>query len=118
MKLKENIRTLRKQRGWTQAELAKKLKIKQYNVSDYEIGRIEPNVNTLIKLANAFDVSLDYLVGRNEEDLEPGDINQFINPISDPQIIRFNEAIKQLRPEEKRKMLEMLSFMTDSIDKK
>ena len=118
MKLKENLRMLRKERGWTQAELAKKLKIRQYNISDYEIGRIEPNINTLIKLANAFEVSLDYLVGRNgEEDLENDDINKFINPISDPQILHLNSVLKTLRPEEKKKILDMISFIADSASK-
>ena len=64
MKLKDNLRFLRRKAGLTQAELAKKMHLRQYNISDYEIGRIEPNIQTLIRFADIFDVSLDFLVGR------------------------------------------------------
>ena len=69
MKLKDNLRFLRRKAGLTQAELAKKMHLRQYNISDYEIGRIEPNIQTLIRFADIFDVSLDFLVGRKQESI-------------------------------------------------
>ena len=68
MKLKDNLRYLRKKAGMTQGDLAKKLHIKQYNISDYEIGRIEPSIDNLCKMADVFHVSIDYLVGRRNRD--------------------------------------------------
>ena len=64
MKLKDNLKFLRRKAGLTQAELAKKMHLKQYNISDYEIGRIEPNIAKLVHFADIFNVSLDTLVGR------------------------------------------------------
>lgn len=63
MKLKENLRYLRKRAGRTQEQLGKKRHVHQYNISDYEIGRIEPNIKTLRKYSEIFDVSIDYIVG-------------------------------------------------------
>ena len=51
----------------TQTELAKILNIPVKNLSNYEVGRTEPDIQTLIKLANYFNVSLDYLCDRQWE---------------------------------------------------
>ncbi len=63
----ERIRDLREDKDITQAEMAKYLFIKQTTYSKYERGTINIPVDTLIRLADYFDVSLDYLVGRTNE---------------------------------------------------
>ena len=60
----ENIKALRKLHGKTQGELAEILGGKKSLVSNYENGSSTPDVYTLIKIADYFDVSLDELVGR------------------------------------------------------
>ncbi len=60
----ENIKALRKMRGMTQGDLALILGGKKSLVSNYENGYSTPDIYTLIKLADVFDVSLDELVGR------------------------------------------------------
>jgi transcriptional regulator with XRE-family HTH domain len=64
MKLKE----LRKEKGLTQVELSDKLKLGRVNYCRYEQGQIEPDLQTLIKLADYFNVSLDYLCERKWND--------------------------------------------------
>lgn len=59
----EQLKTLRKINGQTQKELAEKLKIKQNSYSDWENGKSEPNIEMLVRIADSFDVSLDYLMG-------------------------------------------------------
>lgn len=59
----EQLKTLRKINGLTQKELAEKLKIKQNSYSDWENGKSEPNIEMLVRIADYFDVSLDYLLG-------------------------------------------------------
>lgn len=56
---------LRKQNGLTQTEMANKLYLSQNGYASYESGRTEPNIETLCKLADFYNVSLDYLVGRD-----------------------------------------------------
>lgn len=48
----------------TQKELSKMLNISDKNISNYENGNTEPDIATLIKIADFFDVSLDFLCNR------------------------------------------------------
>ncbi|HIU68014.1 MAG TPA: helix-turn-helix transcriptional regulator [Candidatus Caccomorpha excrementavium] len=63
----ERIRNLREDKDITQTQMAEYLYIKQTTYSKYERGTINIPVDTLIRLADYFDVSLDYLVGRTNE---------------------------------------------------
>ena len=56
------IAALRRAAGWSQAELAQRLKISPSAVGMYEQGRREPAVQMLIALSDLFGVSIDYLV--------------------------------------------------------
>ena len=62
MRLKE----IRKTKGISQLKLAMDLHMNQNTVSRYETGEREPGINELIKIADYFNVSIDYLVGRTE----------------------------------------------------
>lgn len=53
--LKDRIKELRKQHGWTQAELAKKMSVSQQTIGSWEVGRAEPNSEALTKLAHLFN---------------------------------------------------------------
>jgi transcriptional regulator with XRE-family HTH domain len=122
MKLKDNLRFLRRKAGLTQAELAKKLHIKQYNISDYEIGRIEPNIQTLIKFADVFDVSIDFLVGHKTkagDDTEiENNVNSYISQMQiDKHLISINDAIKDLDDEKKKDIVDSVRFLVDTFEK-
>ena len=60
------IRDLREDSDKKQIELAKYLNIDQSTYSDYENGKINIPVEQLIKIADFYNVSLDYLVGRDD----------------------------------------------------
>ena len=60
----QNAKEYRIAASLTQAELAEKLKTTQRKVSYWESGKIEPDLDTLISIAEFFDVSIDELVGR------------------------------------------------------
>lgn len=66
MKRFENIRNLREDNDKLQVELAAYLDVKQTTYSKYELGKINIPVDVLIKLADYYDVSIDYLVGRSK----------------------------------------------------
>lgn len=66
MNFGKRLRQLRKEKGLTQAELAKLLSIGESTVSFYESGKRQPDYETLIRLAEVFNVSVDYLLGRTE----------------------------------------------------
>lgn len=59
-----NVRNLREDRDLRQRELADVLSVSQNTYSQYENGIIELTAENLIKLADYYDVSVDYLLGR------------------------------------------------------
>lgn len=65
MKLKfaERLKTLRKDKGLKQSELAEALNVTQRKISYWETEQLEPDLVTLIKIANYFEISVDYLLG-------------------------------------------------------
>ena len=65
-KFAERIRELRTAGNYTQEDLGEILGVKKYSIYTYEKGRSEPNIDGLIALADFFDVSIDYLVGRTD----------------------------------------------------
>lgn len=63
-KLSNRLKELRKLSNLTQRQISLKLGITERNYQRYEIGEGLPKLSTLIELANIFNVSLDFLVGR------------------------------------------------------
>lgn len=62
-----NLQLLRKENNINQEKLSKYLKVSRNTISQYETGVREPNFETLIKLADYFNVSIDYLLGRTTQ---------------------------------------------------
>ena len=50
--------------GYTQVSLAKKLGVSKQAVSNWENGNIQPSIDMLIRIADLFSVTTDYLLGR------------------------------------------------------
>ena len=59
----EKLKDARKNTGYTQAEVAEELKIPRTTIANYETGRTEPDIETLGKLADYYNVSSDWLIG-------------------------------------------------------
>ncbi|MEF2878664.1 MAG: helix-turn-helix transcriptional regulator [Blautia sp.] len=62
----ENLKKLRQQKGLSQQKLANYLDISQQSVYKYENDISEPDISTLKKIADFFEISIDYLVGNTE----------------------------------------------------
>lgn len=60
------LKELRKKKGISQLRLATELNTTQNTISRYETGEREPGIDELIKIADYFNVSVDYLIGRTE----------------------------------------------------
>lgn len=63
----ENIRNLREDNDKKQRELAEYLNVSQNTYSQYETGVLSLSPETLIKLADYYNTSIDYLLGRTNE---------------------------------------------------
>lgn len=66
----ENISRIRKSRGLTQIELGKLIGINQYQISDYEIGRLHLSDEMIIRFAKALKTSADEMLGLNDSQIE------------------------------------------------
>lgn len=65
------IRELRKQRKWTQKELANKLDLQFPQLNKYECGMHAPPIEKLVELAEIFNTTVDYLLTGNRSDETP-----------------------------------------------
>jgi transcriptional regulator with XRE-family HTH domain len=95
MALGTRIRRLRQERDWSQAQLAKKLSVHQKQISGYERDVHVPSTELLIRLAELFDVSLDFLAFEDREDLKGG------AQISDRELLEKLEEIDKLSESDK-----------------
>lgn len=71
------LSALREQKGWSKTYVAKQIGLTSMQTyANYEYGRREPDFETTKKLANLFNVSTDYLLGRDpkEDDLKTADL--------------------------------------------
>jgi transcriptional regulator with XRE-family HTH domain len=62
MALGDRIRQLRKEAGWSQAELGDKIGTDSQRVSRYETGKITPSLDAIVRIAQALNVSIDHLL--------------------------------------------------------
>jgi transcriptional regulator with XRE-family HTH domain len=71
--LGKKLKQLRQEKGWSQDEFAFNAQIDGRQVSRYENDRVMPSVDVIIKMAKAFNVSLDYLLidNMNRRPIEP-----------------------------------------------
>ena len=66
MKMIKNLKKLRNDIGISQQQLAEIVMVSQQSINKYENHGVEPDIDTLIRIADYFNVSLDYLAGRTD----------------------------------------------------
>ena len=62
----KNLKQLRKEKGISQKSLGEVIGVSQQSINKYENYNIEPDISTLIQLADYFNTSVDYLIGNSE----------------------------------------------------
>lgn len=87
-----SLQTIRKKLGLKQTKVAMDLNITQETISSYETGRVFPSSDMLIKLANYYNTSIDYLLCRTKYDMPIDDVKP--NNISDTDFILLNKINK------------------------
>ena len=116
MKIKE----LRKQKGKTQEELANYLNVSRATYNGYELNKYEPNIETIKKLANYYNVSTDYILECNNKfdlgyiDNETEEIINKIKLLNKEQKARLNGYLTAMLENEKFYNNELNKFKTNS----
>lgn len=72
----ERLKTLREDKGFTQQHLSEVLNVSSGAVSHYENGTREPTIETLIRMADVLNVSVDYLVGTTDANILPAEMKK------------------------------------------
>lgn len=95
----KRLRELRKGKKMTQRELAKLLNVSINTISCWETNKQEPNRETYAKIAEIFDVTVDFLFGRidSEKDLE----YMYVSPI-EKEILKLVQKIKEANNKNKK----------------
>lgn len=92
--LGDRIIELRKQKGWSQSELAKKIDVSYTQMSRYEIRGVQPPANTLKKLADVFDTTIDFLInGAKDEKAKAS--------LKDTELLQQFKAVEQFTDDDK-----------------
>lgn len=104
--LHDKIRRLRQEKNWTQADLGEKIAVHQKQISSYERGVTVPSTDILIKIAEAFDVTLDYLAFDSTRVGVAAGSN-----IQDRELLRRFEAVDALPEKERSLAKEMLDLL-------
>lgn len=72
----DRLKKIRTQSGLSQLDLAKKLFVTQQAVARWESNKNTPNPETLIKISEILNVSVDYLVGRIDQEKKPTPVSE------------------------------------------
>lgn len=105
---------LRRDMGMTQKELAKKLYVSTGTISNYEKGVHYPDVDKLMDLANIFNVTTDYLLGRCASRSSPDVFTEIVaGKVTTDDLIKM---IKQLPPDHRDALLLILDDMKFRMD--
>lgn len=112
LKYGDRIALLREKRGLTQEELSNKIGISRAALSHYETNRREPDYETINKIANYFNVTVDYLLGRTDQPqtVLDHDVREFVEhlDLTDESILKkFSLTVdgRILTPEEAKRFI-------------
>ena len=98
----KNLRFLREKHSVTQKQLADVIGVSQQSINKYENHNIEPDLQTLMHIADYFNTSVDYLIGYSElrhkiEAVSSYDLNQ--------QESKFMDSFRKLSPDQQQSIL-------------
>ncbi len=96
----EKLRNLRQGRRWSQAQLAQKIGADPNRISRYERGVIWPTLELVVKIAEIFEVTTDYLI-RDGKELA-------VNKISNQELLKRIEALNSLPEEDQTTVIAVL----------
>lgn len=111
--LSSRLKKLRINKKLTQMELAEKINVTHVSVSGYESGKRSPDTETLQKIADFFNVTTDYLLGRTDDSSFKKSNEEFENFRNNPSLERWYKELPNSEEED----LEALKDMWEIIQR-
>ncbi len=103
----ENLRRIREKKNITQTRLSVDIEVSQELISHYETGKSKPNIETLIKLAEYFNCSTDFLLERTNNPSTIKDLNN-----ADIEINNIIDKYNSLSNENKKHFSNYLNYLS------
>lgn len=111
MEFKDRLKALRKEKQITQVKLGEMLNYGYTAIANYESGRNQPSISDLLKIAQIFNVSMDYLLGVN-------DIRRpYIKDDNSNQFNEFRKLYAMLPPQKTKELLMFMEWLIDREEK-
>ena len=104
MGLPDNIKRLRKKKGWSQTTLAEKIGTHLSHINRIETGKYNPSLDVLMKLSEVFGASLDTLVSETMENFKE-------IKIEDKNLAQRIKLIDSLDPEDRHALIRVIDSM-------
>jgi transcriptional regulator with XRE-family HTH domain len=97
--ISERITSLRKAKSWSQEELGAKIDSSRVMIGKYERGDNLPSIEVIVKMAKAFDVSVDFLLGEG------------LNATYDKEMVRRLDELENLPVEERKQVFHYMDLI-------
>ncbi|MCU5656434.1 helix-turn-helix transcriptional regulator [Bacillus mycoides] len=108
------VKTLRKERKWSQRELGEKVDVSESFISKVESGKKQPSREVTAKIAEVLNVTTDYLLGRSEDH----ELNEEENKIVTEEGKNIMALIESLPEDERKKAWEQLEMYVTYMQNK
>lgn len=105
----ENLKKIRENKNITQIKLSVDIEVSQELISQYELGKTKPTVENLIKLADYFNCSTDYLLQRTDTPTQIKLLDK-----KDLETIKLIEEYTTLSSEDKKHLISYLNHLSKS----
>lgn len=102
------LKELREKNGYTQESLANKLNTSRSRIANYEQGKREPDFEMQEAIADLFNVTIDYLFGRNESVPKDSYDDETVR-----RAMEYYKRISQLSPEKQAVLLNLIDTLQD-----
>ncbi len=109
MDFPNTLKMLREKRGYSQKQLAEALHVSKNSVSHYELGVSMPSIDIIMNMADIFDVSIDYLLGRSSVNLSKRLLEKSLEKKTTAGIVL--ESILRLDKEHRNDLLKILHYI-------
>lgn len=104
--LKDNLKTLRKNKGLSQEELSVKLNVVRQTISKWESGLSVPDAEMLISISKVFEVPVSEILGENIAEKEKNDIK-----VISEKLEIINEQLSMMQKQKRQKTIQFLIIM-------
>ena len=101
-----NLKNIREQKNITQVKLSTEIEVSQELISHYEIGQSKPNIENLIKLADYFNCSTDYLLNRTDNPMTFKYMSK-----QDSELNNLMRKYQELDKDDKKKVISYIDFL-------